>query len=151
MSGHRFSGIGIRPSRSETPVGGVENGRRKGLRPAEGLRATNVPPTNLNPPGKIIENDIPLRDRDKFILDFDPQDTPATETLRQNQRDDPAPRSQVDQVIAIPEVGKMGNQQRVERKTVTPLPLDDPEAADEDSIDRFSRRIEKVRVHDHSN
>jgi hypothetical protein len=105
---------------------------------------------DLHPPGKIIENNIPLRDRDKFILDFDPQDTPAAEALRQNQRDDPAPRSQIDQIIAIPEVGKMGNQQRVERKTVTPLLLDDPEAVDKDSIDRFRCRMEKVHVHDHS-
>ena len=45
----------------------------------------------------------------------------------------------------------MGNQKRVDRKTVTPLLLDDPEAVGEDSIDRFRLRIEKVRVHDHSN
>ena len=120
------------------------------MRLAEGLRTPDVPPTDLHPPGKIIENNIPLRDRDKFILDFDPQDTPAAEALRQNQRDDPAPRSQIDQIIAIPEVGKMGNQQRVERKTVTPLLLDDPEAVDKDSIDRFRCRMEKVHVHDHS-
>ncbi len=137
MPGDGFLGIGIHPSRSESPIGGIEDGRRKGLRLAEGFRTADIPPADLDLSGEAVQNDIPLRDGNEVVLDIDPQNPPARDAPGQDQGDDPASRSQIDQVIPFPEDGKMGQKEGIDRKTVAPLLLDDPEAASEDLIDRL--------------
>ena len=47
----------------------------------------------------------------------------------------PVPRSI--RIVPFPEVDKMGQEEGIERKTIAPFLLDDPEAAPEDRIDRL--------------
>jgi len=137
VPGNGFLRIGIHTSRSESSIGRIEDGRRKGLRLAEEFRVADVPLADLDLSGETVENDIPFRDGNEVVLDVDPQNPPATDAPGQDQGDDPASRSQIDQVIPFPEDGKMGQKDGIDRKTVAPLLLDDPEAAFEDLIDRL--------------
>jgi hypothetical protein len=150
MTGDGLLGIGIHPSRSESPIGRIEDGRRKGLGRAERLRASDIPLKNLDFPRKAVDHDVPLRDVHERALDFDPQNTSAMDAPGQDQGNNPATRPQIDQLIPFAQNGKMGQQEGIHRETVTPLSLNDPQTASEDLIHRLIALQLQITIHDHT-
>jgi hypothetical protein len=91
-----------------------------------------------------------LRHRRYVFLDFNPENPPGTATVSHDQRNDPAPRPQIDQIIPFPETGKMCEQQGIYREAVPLFLLDDPEAAPKYLIDSLAFFYQDILVHLHS-
>ncbi len=156
MARHGLSGIGVDPPRPETPVGGVEDSHIERGRREERFRVADVPPADLDAPGQTVQFHAPPRHRHELLLDVDPQDPPPAAPAGEDQRDDAAPRPQIDALLPLLQGDEMGKEKRVDGEAIARFFLDDPETTPEDRVDRLPffpddiRFIGQIRVHDHS-
>jgi hypothetical protein len=135
MPRHGLFWIGIHPPRSEPPVGRIEDSRIERQRRTEGLRTADVPLKDLYAPVEAVQRGTPSCHHHQLLLDLDPEDPSATVTADKDHGEDPAPRTQIDQIVPLTEVGKISEEKGVEGKAITGFSLNDPQTTPENLID----------------